>query len=99
MDGTEEIDRVVLVDENNNDAFGERLKSIKNGFHGPVPSSHGTDYDYKFIIKWRNVIGMALFHAFGFYGIWLKIVMLYTGRLYELSIVASCSESIFIATI
>lgn len=68
-------DKVFVVDENNNDAFGETVDSNGNAPNGNISngrsSSHGTDYDYKFTIKWNNVIGMILFHVMGFYGIHL----------------------------
>ena len=58
--------KTVIVDENNNDGFGETVD-----VNGTL--SNGTDPNYKFTIKWRNVLGMILFHVMGFYGIFLLV--------------------------
>lgn len=64
---------LLVVDDNNNDAFGETLKSITDA-EREQGHQHGTDPNYKFIIKWQNVFGFLVFHVASAFGLYLWYV-------------------------
>ena len=58
-------------------------------------TAHGTDPDYRYTIKWFNVIGMILFHVAGCWGYLLLLsfdvrLMLLRGACCESALPVSC---------